>query len=151
MVTALWFRLKAPTPAAHALSLVSCSQPGPNGSRSKKESSSTISPTLRSPRCQRSATNAASRSAVTAGAQRPERFYQALANSATNLSGNQLFATRSMKTTTGLSPGIPACDNTGMDEFEREAARCVFVRIAGLTPTRDELELVKRGVGGIIL
>ena len=38
-----------------------------------------------------------------------------------------------------------------MDEFEEEAARCVFVGIAGLTPSKDELELVKRGVGGVIL
>jgi len=38
-----------------------------------------------------------------------------------------------------------------MDEFEREAARCVFVGIQGPTPTPDELDLVKRGVGGVIL
>jgi beta-N-acetylhexosaminidase len=38
-----------------------------------------------------------------------------------------------------------------MDDYERAAARCVFVGISGLTPTPDELELVKRGVGGVIL
>ena len=38
-----------------------------------------------------------------------------------------------------------------MDEFEREAARCVFVGIAGPTPSPEELELVRRGVGGVIL
>ena len=38
-----------------------------------------------------------------------------------------------------------------MDEFEREAARCVFVGIAGPSPTEDELDLVRRGVGGVIL
>src|SRR4051812_27540290 len=38
-----------------------------------------------------------------------------------------------------------------MDEFESEAARCIFVGIAGLTPTREELELIGRGVGGVIL
>lgn len=38
-----------------------------------------------------------------------------------------------------------------MDEYERDAARCIFAGISGLTPTKDELELVKRGVGGIIL
>ena len=38
-----------------------------------------------------------------------------------------------------------------MDEFEREAARCVFVGISGTSPTADELELVRRGLGGVIL
>jgi beta-N-acetylhexosaminidase len=38
-----------------------------------------------------------------------------------------------------------------MDEFERQAARCVFVGIKGTTPTAAELELVGRGVGGVIL
>src|SRR5262249_38599748 len=38
-----------------------------------------------------------------------------------------------------------------MDDYERDAARCVFVGISGLTPTPDELELVRRGVGGVIL
>ena len=38
-----------------------------------------------------------------------------------------------------------------MDDFEREAARCVFVGIAGLTPSEEELELIRRGVGGVIL
>jgi len=38
-----------------------------------------------------------------------------------------------------------------MDQFEREAATCVFVGIQGPTPTPDELELVRRGVGGVIL
>jgi beta-N-acetylhexosaminidase len=38
-----------------------------------------------------------------------------------------------------------------IDEFEREAARCVFVGIAGLSPKREELQLVARGVGGVIL
>ena len=38
-----------------------------------------------------------------------------------------------------------------MDEFEREAARCVFVGISGTSPTADELGLIRRGVGGVIL
>lgn len=38
-----------------------------------------------------------------------------------------------------------------MDDFERAAASCVFVGIAGQTPSPEELELVKRGVGGVIL
>ena len=38
-----------------------------------------------------------------------------------------------------------------MDEFERQAARCVFVGIQGTTPAPAELELVRRGVGGVIL
>ena len=38
-----------------------------------------------------------------------------------------------------------------MDEFDREAARCVFVGIAGTAPTPEELELIRRGVGGVIL
>src|SRR5438128_4644132 len=38
-----------------------------------------------------------------------------------------------------------------MPDFERQAARCVFVGIAGTSPTAPELELVRRGVGGIIL
>jgi beta-N-acetylhexosaminidase len=38
-----------------------------------------------------------------------------------------------------------------MDEFERQAARCVLVGIQGTTPTPAELELVRRGVGGVIL
>jgi beta-N-acetylhexosaminidase len=38
-----------------------------------------------------------------------------------------------------------------MDEFERQAARCVFVGIKGMTATAAELELVRRGVGGVIL
>ena len=38
-----------------------------------------------------------------------------------------------------------------MDQFEREAARCVFVGIAGAAPTAEELELIRRGVGGVIL
>ena len=38
-----------------------------------------------------------------------------------------------------------------MDEFDRQAARCVFVGIKGTTPLPDELELIRRGVGGVIL
>jgi len=38
-----------------------------------------------------------------------------------------------------------------MDEFERQGARCVFVGIKGTKPTPAELELVGRGVGGVIL
>jgi len=38
-----------------------------------------------------------------------------------------------------------------MDEFERQGARCVFVGIKGTTPAPAELELVRRGVGGVIL
>jgi len=38
-----------------------------------------------------------------------------------------------------------------MDEFERQAARCVFVGIQGTTPAPAELELVRRGVGAVIL
>jgi beta-N-acetylhexosaminidase len=36
-------------------------------------------------------------------------------------------------------------------DFEREAARCVIVGIAGTEPTAAELDLVRRGVGGVIL
>ena len=38
-----------------------------------------------------------------------------------------------------------------MDEFDRAAARCVFAGIKGPTPSPHELELVHRGVGGVIL
>ena len=38
-----------------------------------------------------------------------------------------------------------------MTDFDRQAARCVLVGIAGPAPTADELELVKSGVGGVIL
>jgi beta-N-acetylhexosaminidase len=38
-----------------------------------------------------------------------------------------------------------------MDEFDRQAARCVFVGIQGTTPTTAELDLVRRGAGGVIL
>jgi len=38
-----------------------------------------------------------------------------------------------------------------MDEIDRLAARCVIVGIAGHTPKPEELELVRRGVGGVIL
>ena len=38
-----------------------------------------------------------------------------------------------------------------MQDFEREAARCVFVGIKGKTPAPEEIELLKRGVGGVIL
>jgi beta-N-acetylhexosaminidase len=37
-----------------------------------------------------------------------------------------------------------------MQDFERQAARCVFVGIAGTSPTAEELELIRRGVGGVI-
>jgi len=38
-----------------------------------------------------------------------------------------------------------------MDEFDREAARCVFVGIQGHAPSPSELDLIRRGVGGVIL
>ena len=38
-----------------------------------------------------------------------------------------------------------------MDDFERDAARCVFVGIQGPVPSEEELNLVRRGVGGVIL
>jgi len=38
-----------------------------------------------------------------------------------------------------------------MDEFDRQAARCVFVGIQGRTPTQPELDLIRRGAGGVIL
>ena len=38
-----------------------------------------------------------------------------------------------------------------MDLFDRQAARCVFVGIRGTTPLPEELEIIRRGVGGVIL
>jgi beta-N-acetylhexosaminidase len=38
-----------------------------------------------------------------------------------------------------------------MDEFDRQAARCVFVGIQGHAPSAAERDLVRRGVGGVIL
>jgi beta-N-acetylhexosaminidase len=38
-----------------------------------------------------------------------------------------------------------------MDDFDRQAARCLFVGIQGTTPTTKELDLIRRGVGGVIL
>jgi len=38
-----------------------------------------------------------------------------------------------------------------VDELDRQAARCLFVGIQGTAPSAEELELVRRGVGGIIL
>jgi beta-N-acetylhexosaminidase len=38
-----------------------------------------------------------------------------------------------------------------MDEFDRQAARCVFVGIQGHVPSPAELDLIRRGVGGVIL
>ena len=38
-----------------------------------------------------------------------------------------------------------------MDDFDRAAARCVFVGIKGPTPRPEELELIHRGTGGVIL
>jgi beta-N-acetylhexosaminidase len=38
-----------------------------------------------------------------------------------------------------------------MDLLDQQAARCLIAGIAGPTPTPDELELVRRGIGGIIL
>ncbi len=38
-----------------------------------------------------------------------------------------------------------------MDDFDRAAARCVFVGIKGPTPKPEELELIHRGTGGVIL
>jgi beta-N-acetylhexosaminidase len=37
------------------------------------------------------------------------------------------------------------------DQFEREAARCIIIGIAGPTPKKEELQLIARGVGGVIL
>src|SRR5438270_12611943 len=36
-------------------------------------------------------------------------------------------------------------------DFDTLAARCVIVVIQGLAPTADELELIGRGVGGVVL
>ncbi len=38
-----------------------------------------------------------------------------------------------------------------MEEIDRLSARCVIIGIAGHTPKPEELELVRRGVGGVIL
>ena len=38
-----------------------------------------------------------------------------------------------------------------MDDFDRQAARCVFVGIQGTSPAPAELELIRRGVGAVIL
>ncbi|HEY5676965.1 MAG TPA: beta-N-acetylhexosaminidase [Myxococcales bacterium] len=38
-----------------------------------------------------------------------------------------------------------------MDDFDRAAARCVFAGIKGPTPNPEELELIRRGTGGVIL
>src|SRR3954447_19067273 len=38
-----------------------------------------------------------------------------------------------------------------MDDFDRAAARCVFVGIKGTSPRPEELDLIRRGVGGVIL
>ena len=38
-----------------------------------------------------------------------------------------------------------------MDAFDQQAARCLIAGIAGLTPTEAELELIRRGIGGVIL
>jgi beta-N-acetylhexosaminidase len=38
-----------------------------------------------------------------------------------------------------------------MTDFDRQAARCVFAGIKGPAPSADELELVKRGLGGVVL
>jgi len=38
-----------------------------------------------------------------------------------------------------------------MDEFDRQAGRCVFAGIQGRTATQAELDLVRRGLGGVIL
>jgi beta-N-acetylhexosaminidase len=38
-----------------------------------------------------------------------------------------------------------------MDFLDRQAARCLIAGIAGPTPTADELDLVRRGIGGVIL
>jgi beta-N-acetylhexosaminidase len=38
-----------------------------------------------------------------------------------------------------------------MDLLDQQAARCLIAGIAGPTPTPDELDLVRRGIGGIIL
>src|SRR5205085_11340861 len=36
-------------------------------------------------------------------------------------------------------------------DYQRLAARCVIVGIHGPAPTKEELDLVRRGVGGVIL
>ncbi|HTO99503.1 MAG TPA: beta-N-acetylhexosaminidase [Myxococcales bacterium] len=38
-----------------------------------------------------------------------------------------------------------------MDAFDRQAARCVFAGIQGTVPLPAELDLIRRGVGGVIL
>jgi beta-N-acetylhexosaminidase len=38
-----------------------------------------------------------------------------------------------------------------MDALDQQAARCLIAGIAGTEPTADELELVRRGIGGVIL
>lgn len=38
-----------------------------------------------------------------------------------------------------------------MPDFDRQAARCVIVGITGTSPSAAELELLQRGVGGVIL
>ena len=38
-----------------------------------------------------------------------------------------------------------------MDEFDRQAARCVFIGVKGPTPLPQELEVIRRGIGGVIL
>lgn len=38
-----------------------------------------------------------------------------------------------------------------MDLYDRQAARCVFVGVRGTTPLPEEMELIRRGVGGVIL
>ncbi|HZR09158.1 MAG TPA: beta-N-acetylhexosaminidase [Myxococcales bacterium] len=38
-----------------------------------------------------------------------------------------------------------------MDAFDRQAARCVFAGIKGHTATPAELDLIRRGIGGVIL
>jgi len=38
-----------------------------------------------------------------------------------------------------------------VDQFDRQAARCITVGIQGTSPSPEELELIRRGVGGVIL
>ena len=38
-----------------------------------------------------------------------------------------------------------------MDQFDRQAARCITVGIQRSSPSPEELELIRRGVGGVIL
>lgn len=38
-----------------------------------------------------------------------------------------------------------------MDDFDRQAARCVFIGVKGPAPLPQELDVIRRGIGGVIL